>query len=60
MLLAVFNKPWKQYPMKELLYGHLPPILQTIQVNDQHLQNTSGEITMNSWAIFSNELWHME
>ena len=33
MLLTVLNKSWKQYPTKEQqLYGHLPPISQTIQV----------------------------
>ena len=26
------NKSWSQHPSKQQLYGHLPPILQTIQV----------------------------
>ena len=29
---AVRNKSFKQYPFKQQLYHHLPPILQTIQV----------------------------
>ena len=30
MLLAVLNKSWKQRSIKELHYGHLPPISQNI------------------------------
>ena len=29
---AIFNKPWWQHPTKHQLYGHLPPIMKTIQV----------------------------
>ena len=32
ILCAVLNKSWKQNPTKQQLYGHLPPISQTIQV----------------------------
>ena len=32
MLRAILNKPWKQHPMKEQQYGHLPPTSKTIQV----------------------------
>ena len=32
MLRAVLNKSWRQYPKKQQLYGHLPPITKTIQV----------------------------
>ena len=32
MLRAILNKSWKQHPIKQLLYGHLPPITKTIQV----------------------------
>ena len=32
MLLAILNKSWRQYPTKQQLYGHLPPITKTIQV----------------------------
>ncbi len=32
MLYIALNKSWKQHPTKHHLYGHLPPISQTIQV----------------------------
>ena len=32
VLWAVMNKSWNQIPIKQQLYGHLPPISKTIQV----------------------------
>ena len=32
MLRAILNKSWQQYPTRHQLYGHLPPITNTIQV----------------------------
>ena len=32
MLRAILNKTWRQHPTKHQLYGHLPPIMKTIQV----------------------------
>ena len=32
MLQAILNKSWRQYPTKQQLYGHLPPITKTIQI----------------------------
>ena len=32
MLQAVLNKSKRQYPPKQKLYGHLPPIMKTIQI----------------------------
>ena len=32
MLQAMLNKSWRQYPTKQQLYGHLPPITKTIQI----------------------------
>ena len=32
MLRAILNKSWRQNPAKQLLYGHLPLIMETIQV----------------------------
>ena len=32
ILQAVLNKSWKQYPTKQQVYGHLPPISKTIYV----------------------------
>ena len=32
ILRVILNKSWKQYPTKQQLYGHLPPISKTIQI----------------------------
>ena len=32
MLWAILNKSWRQHPTKPQQYGHLPPIMKTIQV----------------------------
>ena len=32
MLWAILNKSWRQHPTKHQLYGHLPPITETIKV----------------------------
>ena len=32
MLRAILNTSWRQHPTKHQLYGHLPPIMKTIQV----------------------------
>ena len=32
MLRAILNKSWRQHPTKHQIYGHLPPITETIQV----------------------------
>ena len=32
MLRAILNKSWRQHPTKYQLYGHLPPIMKTIEV----------------------------
>ena len=32
MLRAISNKSWGQYPTKQQLYGHLPPITKTIKI----------------------------
>ena len=31
MLRAILNMSWRQHPMRNQLYGHLPPITKTIQ-----------------------------
>ena len=31
MLRAILNKSWRQHPTRRQLYGHLPPIMKTIQ-----------------------------
>ena len=40
-------KSKKQYPTKQQLYSHLPPILKTIQ-DEQDMPNTAGEARRNS------------
>ena len=32
MLRAILNQSWQQHPTRHQLYGHLPPIMKTIQV----------------------------
>ena len=32
MLQAILNKSWRQHPTRHQLYGHLPPLMKTIQV----------------------------
>ena len=32
MLRAILNKSWRQHPTRHQLYGHLPPIMKTIQI----------------------------
>ena len=32
MLRAILNKSWRQHLTKQQLYGHIPPIMKTIQV----------------------------
>ena len=40
MLGAILNKPWRQHPTKQQLYGQLPPIMKTIQVRQtRHVEH---------------------
>ena len=32
MLRAILNKSWRQHPTRHKVYGHLPPIMKTIQI----------------------------
>ena len=32
MLRAILNRSWRQHPTKQQLFGHLPPIMKTIQI----------------------------
>ena len=32
MLRAILNQSWRQHPTRHQLYGHMPPIMKTIQV----------------------------
>ena len=48
MLRAVLNKSWRQYTTRHQLYGHLPPIMKTIQVRRTryvgHCWRSKGEL----------------
>ena len=44
---VVLNKSWKQHLKKQQLYGHLPPISQIIQ-DEQDMLGTAGEAMINS------------
>ena len=38
MLRAILNKSWRQHPAKQQLYGHLSPLMKTIQIRPtQHV-----------------------
>ena len=37
MLRAILNKSWQQHPTRHQLYGHLPPIMKTIQARRTRL-----------------------
>ncbi len=60
LLSIVLNKSWKQYPIKQQLYDHLPPILQTNQVR------CTGRFWRNKDKLMSDVLlwtllhWHVE
>ena len=49
MLRAILNKSWEQHATKHQLYGHLPPISQTIQVRrtryDGHYWRSKDQLT---------------
>ena len=48
LLRAVLNKSWGQHPTKQQLYGHLPPISNTIQTRRArhvgHCWRSKGEL----------------
>ena len=51
------NKSWRQHPTRRQLYGHLPPIMKTIQV--RWTRHTAGEARMNSSVMYSYGPPHM-
>ena len=58
MMWAVLNKSWKQHTTKQQLCSHLPPNTKTN--NEPNMQDTAGEVRMNSYAICSGEPLHMD
>ena len=51
MMQAILNKSWRQHPTKQQLYGHLPPIMKTIQVrwtiHAGHWRRSKDELISN-------------
>ena len=51
MLRAILNKSWQQHPTRHQLYGHLPPIMKTIQTRRTrhagHCWRSKDEIISN-------------
>ena len=48
MLRTILNKFSKQHATKQQLYGHLPLISKTIQLNEQDMQDTAEEARTKS------------
>ena len=48
MVCVVLKKFWKQHLTKQQLYGHSPPISQTIQSKTNKTLGTAGEVRTNS------------
>ena len=50
-LWAILNKSWRQHPTKQQLYGHWPPITETIQVrrtrHARHCWRSRDELISN-------------
>ena len=45
MLRAILNRSWQQHPTRRQLYGHLPPIMKTIQARrTRHCWRSKDEI----------------
>ena len=54
MLRAALDKSWKQHPTKKQLYGHLPPITQTIR---ERQTRHAGHCWRSSELISDMLLW---
>ena len=51
MLRPVLHKSWRQSPTKQQRYGHLPPILKTIQIRCGTLLEKSGRTHMRCTLV---------
>ena len=60
VLHAILNKSWKLDPKKQQMYGHLPPISQTVQIRQVDMLGTVRELRMDLYAMFSHGLLNME
>ena len=48
MLRAILNKSCRDHPTKQQLYGHLPPITETLQFRRTRHLDTDGEVGVSS------------
>ena len=54
--MCCFEQILEAAPTKQYLYGHLPPhITKQFKKDEQDILGPMGEVTMKSYAIFSNE-----
>ena len=60
MLWAILNKSWRQYPTKQLLYGHLPPSEKVSKLDEPDMRDTAGEVGTNSWVTYICGPLHMD
>ena len=56
MLRAILNRSWRQHPTKQQLYGHIPPIMKTIQIRQTR---HAGEVGTSSLVMYSYGPLHM-
>ena len=54
ILRAILNKSWWQHPTRHQLYGHLPPIMKTIQVRQTR---HAGHCWRSKDELISDVLW---
>ena len=52
------NKSWRQHPTKQQLYGHFPPIMKTIKIDEPDMQDIAGEVGTNSQVMYSHGPLH--
>ena len=55
MLRAILNESWRQYPTKQQLYGHLPPISKTMGV--RRTRHAGPSWRSSDELISDNLLW---
>ena len=53
MQQAMLNRSWRQPPTKQQVYGHQPPIINTI-LDEPDMQDTAGEVGTSSLVMYSN------
>ena len=60
MLRAVLNKPWRQHPTKQQLYGLYHPSQKPFKLDKLDMQDTAREVRTNSLAMYSSGPIHMD